>query len=101
MKHSKHVGHAVYRMIYMLILGIPGLAACSNQDTDEDGKSDIIITGTFQLPDGTETTGMWICRQTQNGGDELWEDAGRMNLMHKIAYRGYCGAVARTLDIQY
>lgn len=55
------------------------------QDADEDGKSDIIITGTFQLADGTETTGMWVYRQTQNGEYELWKDAGRLDLIHKIA----------------
>lgn len=55
------------------------------QDADEDGKSDIIITGTFQLAGGIETTGMWVYRQTQNGGYELWKDAGRLNLIHKIA----------------
>ncbi len=55
------------------------------QDVDDDGKSDIIISGAFMLSDGTETSGMWIYRQTQDGGYELWEDAGSLNLMRKIA----------------
>lgn len=54
------------------------------RDVDEDGKSDIVITGTFQLADGTETSGMWIYHQTQNGDYELWNKAGRLNLMRKI-----------------
>ena len=55
------------------------------QDVDDDGKSDIMISGAFMLSDGTETSGMWVYRQTQDGGYELWEDAGRINLMRKIA----------------
>lgn len=55
------------------------------RDMDEDGKADISITGTFQLEDGTEVSGIWIYRQTSDGDYELWEDGGRMKLMRKIA----------------
>lgn len=78
--------------ITSLSLGELEAAICLDQeplweykDADEDGKCDIIITGFFQLTDGTETSGMWIYRQTQNGGYEPWENAGKLNLMHKIA----------------
>lgn len=47
-------------------------------DVNDDGKKDIVATGTFQVPNSeiSKELSMWIFVQTDNNTYEVWEDEG-------------------------